>query len=151
MRKAVCQYAHQDFFGTSLRFLNCTHGNNCFPSFPTVDGRHQPPSVCGKKSRKLRSQQPQSSPQRVDRRLSTYQPPISVDVPLELRINGLFPLLIDGVYWGYNPLTNLLLTSWDIQVTYPPKKIAGLIIRAYENRLVSLNSWPAINPLFLGE
>ena len=26
-------------------------------------------------------------------------------------------LLINGVYWGYNPLTNLLLTSWDIQVT----------------------------------
>ena len=23
---------------------------------------------------------------------------------------------INGVYWGYNPLTNLLLTSWDIQV-----------------------------------
>ena len=27
------------------------------------------------------------------------------------RINGLFHLLINGVYWGYNPLTNLLLTS----------------------------------------
>ena len=25
-------------------------------------------------------------------------------------------LLINGVYWGYNPLTNHLLTSWDIQV-----------------------------------
>ena len=25
-------------------------------------------------------------------------------------------LLIYGVYWGYNPLTNHLLTSWDIQV-----------------------------------
>ena len=24
--------------------------------------------------------------------------------------------LINGVYWGYNPLTNLLLTSWNIQV-----------------------------------
>ena len=23
---------------------------------------------------------------------------------------------INGVYWGYNPLTNHLLTSWDIQV-----------------------------------
>ena len=23
---------------------------------------------------------------------------------------------IKGVYWGYNPLTNHLLTSWDIQV-----------------------------------
>ena len=26
-----------------------------------------------------------------------------------------YNLLINGVYWGYNPLTNLLLTSWDIQ------------------------------------
>ena len=26
-------------------------------------------------------------------------------------------LLIHGVYWGYNPFTNLLLTSWDIQVS----------------------------------
>ena len=26
--------------------------------------------------------------------------------------------LINGVYWGYNPLTNLLLTSWDIQVDF---------------------------------
>ncbi len=32
------------------------------------------------------------------------------------RINGLFHPLINGVYWGYNPFTNLLLTSWDIQV-----------------------------------
>ena len=28
-----------------------------------------------------------------------------------------YNLLINGVYWGYNPLTNHLLTSWDIQVT----------------------------------
>ena len=27
-------------------------------------------------------------------------------------------LLINGVYWGCNTLTNLLLTSWDIQVWY---------------------------------
>ena len=27
-----------------------------------------------------------------------------------------YNLLINGVYWGYNPLTNLLLSSWDIQV-----------------------------------
>ena len=25
-------------------------------------------------------------------------------------------LIINGVYWGYSPLTNHLLTSWDIQV-----------------------------------
>ena len=30
------------------------------------------------------------------------------------RINGSFHLLINGVYWGYNLLTRLLLTSWDI-------------------------------------
>ena len=28
-----------------------------------------------------------------------------------------YNLLINGVYWGYNPLTNHLLTSWDIQVS----------------------------------
>ena len=28
-----------------------------------------------------------------------------------------FHLLINGIYWGYNPPTNHLLTSWDIQVT----------------------------------
>ena len=27
-----------------------------------------------------------------------------------------YNLLINGVYWGYNPLTNHFLTSWDIQV-----------------------------------
>ena len=27
-----------------------------------------------------------------------------------------YNLLITGVYWGYNPLTNHLLSSWDIQV-----------------------------------
>ena len=27
-----------------------------------------------------------------------------------------YNLLINGIYWGYNPLTNLLLISWDIQV-----------------------------------
>ena len=27
-----------------------------------------------------------------------------------------YNLLINGVYWGYNPLTNHLLTSWDILV-----------------------------------
>ena len=32
-----------------------------------------------------------------------------------VRINGLVHLLRHGVYCGYNPFTNLLLTSWDIQ------------------------------------
>ena len=34
-------------------------------------------------------------------------------------VNGLKvgdDLLINGIYWGYNPLSNHLLTSWDIQV-----------------------------------
>ena len=30
-----------------------------------------------------------------------------------------YNLLVNGVYWGYNLLTNLLLTSWDIQVSDP--------------------------------
>ena len=33
-----------------------------------------------------------------------------------VRINGLFHLLINGVYWGYNSLTNHLQSSWYIQV-----------------------------------
>ena len=28
-------------------------------------------------------------------------------------------LFINGIYWAYNPLTNHLLTSWDIQVCFP--------------------------------
>ena len=35
-----------------------------------------------------------------------------------VRISGLFHLLIDEVYWGYNPLTNHLLTFWDIQAGF---------------------------------
>ena len=31
-------------------------------------------------------------------------------------VNGLFHLLINGVYGGYNPLPNLLLTTWYIQI-----------------------------------
>ena len=30
-------------------------------------------------------------------------------------VNG-YNLLKNGVYWGYNPFTSHLLTSWDIQV-----------------------------------
>ena len=39
-----------------------------------------------------------------------------------------YNLLINGVYWGYNPLTNHLLSSWDIQVTLlatSPSEIKG--------------------------
>ena len=35
--------------------------------------------------------------------------------------NGKSNLLTNEIYWGYNnPLTNLLLTSWDIQVLSSP-------------------------------
>ena len=33
-----------------------------------------------------------------------------------VKIHAVFHLVLNGVYWGYNPLTNLLLTSWHILV-----------------------------------
>ena len=36
-----------------------------------------------------------------------------------------YNLFINGVYWGYNPLTNHLLNSWDIQVQPSPMKKKG--------------------------
>ena len=45
-----------------------------------------------------------------------------------------YNLLINGIYWGYDLLTNLLLTSWDILVetggvlnfgSKSPKKVSG--------------------------
>ena len=38
-------------------------------------------------------------------------------------VNGLFHLLTNGMYWGYNPLTKLLLTSWNFQVGLPKRKV----------------------------
>ena len=38
-----------------------------------------------------------------------------LDIPVSKKLLG-YNLLIYGVYWGYNPFTNHLLTSWDIQV-----------------------------------
>ena len=32
-------------------------------------------------------------------------------------------IVINGVYLGYNPLTNLLLTSWGILLVYTPVKL----------------------------
>ena len=29
-----------------------------------------------------------------------------------------YNLLLNGIYWGYNPFTNHFLTSWDIQVRF---------------------------------
>ena len=31
-----------------------------------------------------------------------------------------YNLLINGVYWGNNPLTNFFLTSWDLQAASSP-------------------------------
>ena len=45
-----------------------------------------------------------------------------------------YNLLINGVYWGYNPLTNHLLTSWDIQVhplSHPGQQLKVLTSREY--------------------
>ena len=43
-----------------------------------------------------------------------------------------YNILTNGVYWGYNPLANLFLTSWDIQV---------LIIKPGISGLVSIGGW----------
>ena len=42
-----------------------------------------------------------------------------------------YNLPINGIYWGYNPLTNLLLTSWDIQVEDDPADHFGDNFLAY--------------------
>ncbi len=59
-----------------------------------------------------------------------------------------YNLLIKGVYWGYNPLTNHLLTSWDIQVggvdNHPGWKSES-IFKADKNE-----AWPlSFSPLFV--
>ena len=41
-----------------------------------------------------------------------------------------YNLFINGVYWGYNPLTNHLLTSWDIQVE-PRENSKSLGIKSF--------------------
>ena len=68
-------------------------------------------------------------------------------------------LLINMVYWGYNPFTNLLLTSWDIQV--PPletrvfyRPAPGIIFKHIRRRVILENTWTALylskKALFLG-
>lgn len=34
--------------------------------------------------------------------------------------------VITGIYWGYNLVTNLLLTYWDILVPFPTKNANSL-------------------------
>ena len=52
-----------------------------------------------------------------------------------------YNLPINGVYWGYNPLTNLLLSSWDIQVavcypaTFPWKQTKTHSLEVSKKRL----------------
>ena len=49
-------------------------------------------------------------------------------------VNGLFHLPINGVYWGYNPLTNHLLTSWDILVP-------GFLWNSFSLELLGNGAW----------
>ena len=72
-----------------------------------------------------------------------------LDVLLEVRINGLgsmgYNLLINGVYWGYNPLTNHLLTSWDIQVksrSFAPQERFFQEINKFLKTRRKLKIWP---------
>ena len=44
-----------------------------------------------------------------------------------------YNLQINGVYWGYNQLTNLLLTSWDIQVGKPKDSVLGRFVEESPN------------------
>ena len=56
-----------------------------------------------------------------------------------------YNLLVNGVYWGYNPLTNHLLTSWDIQVgsIKIPFSVSGFADRI--PRVFFWNKW-TMNP-----
>ena len=46
-----------------------------------------------------------------------------------------YSLLINEVYCGYNPLTNLLLTFWDIQVLPNFKKLVFFLLGVATPRL----------------
>ena len=53
-----------------------------------------------------------------------------------------YNLLINGVYWGYNPFTNHLLTSCDIQVGFNKANIppnAGYQWNPFCHTFVSVN------------
>ena len=43
-----------------------------------------------------------------------------------------YNLPINGIYWGYNPLTNHLLTSWDIQVAGKEKTYTKVLKKGRE-------------------
>ena len=42
-----------------------------------------------------------------------------------------YNLVINGVYWGYNLLTNHLLSSWDIQVVggFSPTPLKDMLVK----------------------
>ena len=44
--------------------------------------------------------------------------------------------LINVVYWGFNPLTNHLLTSWDIQVVH--QKLNGKLANRPLTKLLEI-------------
>ena len=58
-----------------------------------------------------------------------------------------YHLLINGLYWGYNPLTYHLLTSWDIQAVLPsgkPTWLAGKWILNEDGKsLLNMGDSPA--------
>ena len=68
-----------------------------------------------------------------------------------------YNLLINGVYWGYNLLTNLLLTSWDIQVAFGlpiriPKhpQYHGYTLAETNSKFAPENGWLEYDPFLLG-
>ena len=112
MRKAVCQYAHQRYFCLEHRTdssIACMAAI-VFLVLPLLMAATNHLPYVGEKKPKLRGPTtPQSSPhtvpQRVNGRLSTYRPfYFLLDLGSMVRINRLFPLFKNGVYWGYNHL-----------------------------------------------
>ena len=54
-----------------------------------------------------------------------------------------YNLLLNGVYWGCNPLTNLLLTSWDILVDQQSQAI----MTSFARNLVLKGAKSAVTPI----
>ena len=56
-----------------------------------------------------------------------------------------YNLLVNGVYWGYNPFTNHLLTSWDIQVLGISVSVHAMVkINCWKMKLLLLMQAPLI-------
>ena len=54
-------------------------------------------------------------------------------------------LLKNGIYWGYCPLTNLLLTPWDIQV---PNILSQPGVQELLGRSGDLGTWAGLGRKF---